>query len=140
MDMLHPYLKDHCNIWWHKLLLVIHQDPDMSFGWGVRTLLVPDSGSNSSYFDLSIQLCCASNYLFLLVAIQSQLFCRVLVHLVVQDFSIFTNKIYVSLLFLLLDSKILARTIWYKPLKIVEQNLLWTVLVVFALGGIMLIV
>ena len=126
--MVQPDVKDHHNIWWHKLLLVLHQDPDISFGWGARTLLVPDSGSNSSYFDISIQFCCASNYLFLFVAIQSQLLCLVLVHLVAQDSSIFTKDIHVSLLFLLLNSKILARTIWCKPLNIVEQNSVWTVL------------
>ena len=138
--MVQPDVKDHLNIWWQKLLLVLHQDPDISFGWGVRTILVPDSGSNSAYFDLSIQFFGASNYLLLLVAIQSQLFCRLLVHLVAQNSSIFPKEIYVSLMFLLLSSKILARTIWCKPLKIVEQNPVWTVLVVFALCDITTIV
>ena len=140
IDMVQPDVKDHCNIWWHKLLLLLHQDTDISFGWGAHTLLVPDSGSNSAYFDLSINLCCASNDLFLLVAIQSQLFCRISVHLVAQDSSIFPKQIYGSLLFYLLNSKILAITIWCRQLKIVEQNSVWIVLVVFAIGDITLIV
>ena len=137
--MVQPDVKDNRNILWYKLLIVLHQDPDISFVWGARTLLVPDSGSKSAYFDLNIQFCCASNDLLLLVSIESQLFCWLLVHFLVQDSSIFPEEIYVSLLFLLLNSKILARTRWCKPLKIVEKNLVWTILVLYALGNITLI-